>query len=329
MPHAIQSAKAFVVLAVVLVAGAFAAEKVDPKLPAYKSAAEVTGTLRNCGSDATRELMAFWAEGFEKHHPKAKIETENHGATTAPAGLIAGTTDLGPMSREWKQSEIDAFEKKFGYKPTCLKVALDALAVCVHKDNPIKQLSLEQLDAIFSRNRKAGHEKDIANWGDLGLKGEWADKPIKVYIRNSVAGSTAFFKQQVLLGGDFKETAQELAGGTMVMDTVATEKAGIGYTLPLDGPKDVRFVPLVAKGKKEAVEFENANVQTGTYPLARQIILCINYKPKSELDALRREFIRYIVSKEGQEYAVKAGFVPISAELAKQALESVGLQPAK
>ncbi len=128
----------------------------DPKLPDYKVAQGISGTIKSIGSDTLNNLMALWTEGFRSFYPGVKIEVEGKGSSTAPPALIAGTAHFGPMSREMKAKEIDEFEKKFGYKPARIRVAVDSLAVFVHKDNPIDCLSLEQLDAIFSKTRKGG-----------------------------------------------------------------------------------------------------------------------------------------------------------------------------
>ena len=177
---------------------------VDPQLPEYKQANGVSGNLKSVGSDTMNNLMAYWAEGFRKIYPNVQIEIEGKGSSTAPPALIAGTSHFGPMSREMKQAEIAAFEQKFGYKPTPLPTSIDMLAIYVHKDNPLKSLTMAQLDAIFSKNRKAGYEKEIKTWGDLGLEGEWADKPISLYGRNSASGTYGFLKVRAAASASFR-----------------------------------------------------------------------------------------------------------------------------
>src|SRR4029077_13154693 len=204
--------------------------KVDPKLPDYKPVGGVSGNMKSVGSDTMNNLMALWAEGFHKHYPNVEVAVEGKGSTTAPPALIAGTAHFGPMSRPMKQAEIDKFEEKFGYKPTGLATSIDMLAVYVHKDNPIKSLTLPQLDAIFSKTRKAGYAKDITTWGDLGLEGEWADKPISLYGRNSASGTYGFFKEHVLLNGDFKDSVKEQPGSSSVVQGVASDRYAIGYS---------------------------------------------------------------------------------------------------
>jgi phosphate transport system substrate-binding protein len=181
--------------AALLSGAAFAqAVNIDPALPEYRPVEGVSGNLKSIGSDTMNNEMTLWAEGFQAMYPNVQIEIEGKGSSTAPAALIAGTAHFGPMSRPMKAKEIDDFEKRFGYKPTAFRTSIDMLAVYVHKDNPIKGLTFQQVDAIFSKTRKGGLDKDIRTWGDLGLTGEWADKPISLYGRNSASGTYGFFK---------------------------------------------------------------------------------------------------------------------------------------
>src|SRR5882762_1875469 len=185
-----------------------------------------------------------------KIYPNVEVEIEGKGSTTAPPALIAGTAHFGPMSRPMKQAEIDKFEEKFGYKPVGLPTSIDMLAVYVHKDNPLKSLTMQQVDAIYSRTRKAGYEKDITTWGDLGLEGEWADKPISLYGRNSASGTYGFFKEHVLLNGDYKDSVKEQPGSSAVVQGVASDKFAMGYSGIGYKTADVRAVPLARSGNK-------------------------------------------------------------------------------
>ena len=163
----------FLAVAITAAVAATAAVVADTAFPAYKKAGAVAGSLKSIGSDTMNNEMALWAEGFRGFHPEVKIEVEGKGSSTAPPALIAGTANFGPMSRAMKSEEIDQFEKQFGYKPTQLRTSIDMLAVYVNKDNPIKGLTLQQVDAIFSKTLKGGYGKQIVTWGDLGLSGEW------------------------------------------------------------------------------------------------------------------------------------------------------------
>lgn len=300
--------------------------KVDPKIPAYvKSKDDISGKIKSVGSDTMNNLMDYWAEGFKKHYSGVQVEVEGKGSGTAPPALIQGTAQFGPMSRQMKKAEIDEFESKYKYKPTALPTSLDALAVYVHKDNPIKSLTFEQVDAIFSKTRKSGAEKDIKTWGDLGLQGEWADKPVSIYGRNSASGTYAFFKEHVLLGGDYKDSVKEQAGSAAVVQGVANDKFAIGYSGIGYKTADVRAVPLAKTSKGKAIEATAENVYADEYPLSRYLYVYVNYKPNSDLDSLRREFIKYIFSKEGQESVIKEGYYPITEKVAEKALKSVNI----
>lgn len=320
------SVSALAVCALFLSCALFAyALQIDPKLPDYKTVSGVSGTLKSIGSDTLNNLMTLWVEGFRSRYPNVKIAVEGKGSSTAPPALIEGTAQFGPMSREMKSKEIDDFEKKFGYKPSVARVAVDALGVFVHKDNPIQCLTLKQLDAIFSRTHKGGYEKEVKTWGDLGLTGEWADKPISLYGRNSASGTYGYFKEVALFQGDFKDSVKEQPGSSAVVQGVATDRYAIGYSGIGFKTADVKAVPL---GAKDGNCFEpNAeNAYAGDYPLARFLYVYYNKAPQKPLDPLMGEFIRYMLSKEGQIATIKDGFYPISAMLAGQDLKAAGLK---
>jgi phosphate transport system substrate-binding protein len=313
-------------LMVGLAAGAVAVA-VDPELPAFTKNAEVSGNVKSIGSDTMNNMMALWAEGFRSYNSGVKVEIEGKGSSTAPPALIAGTSNFGPMSRQMKSKEIDAFEKRFGYKPTQLRTSIDMLAVYVHKDNPISGLTLQQVDAIFSKTRKGGYGQDILTWGDLGLTGEWKDAPISMYGRNSASGTYGYFKKHALFKGDYRDEVKEQPGSSSVVQGVASDKFGIGYSGIGYMTPDVRAVALSAeKGQvSEFIPAEADYAYSGDYPLARFLYLSVNHKPGSSLDDLRAEFVRFVFSKDGQEVVVKDGYLPVPATVANEELASVGL----
>lgn len=296
--------------------------EVDPNLPSYKSVSGVSGTLKSIGSDTLNNLMTLWSEGFRAKYPAVKISVEGKGSATAPPALIEGTAQFGPMSREMKSSEIQAFEKKFGYKPSSIRAAVDSLAVFVHKDNPIKCLTLKQVDAIFSKTRKGEASKEIKTWGDLGLTGEWTDKPISLYGRNSASGTYAYFKDEALFQGDYSDRVKEQPGSSAVVQGVAADKYAIGYSGIGYKTADVKAVPLaVDEGK--CFEATPENAYSGEYPLARFLYVYFNKKRGQPLDPLMSEFIKYVLSKEGQQVVIKDGFYPVSKTLAEEDLKQV------
>ena len=301
-------------------------QEIDPALKPYeKVSGEVAGSLKCVGSDTMNNLVALWAEGFKKFYPSVQEGIEGKGSASAPPALTEGTSTFGPMSRDWKPSEIDEFKQKHGYAPTVVPVAIDMLAVFVHKDNPLKSLSMQEVDAIFSKNRTGGAKNEIRTWGDLGLEGEWKDKPISLYGRNATSGTYGFFKENALFKGDFKPTVKEQPGSSAVVQAVASDKYGIGYSGIGYKTADVRAVPLSAKQGAAAIATEPKFAYSGEYPLSRFLYLSVNHKPGTVIDPLRGEFIRYVLSATGQGDVRKDGYLPVTGPIAKRALQSVGL----
>jgi phosphate transport system substrate-binding protein len=297
------------------------AQQIDPALPDYKPVSGVSGNLKSIGSDTLNNLMTLWAEAYQKQYPNVKIEIEGKGSSTAPPALIAGTAQFGPMSRPMKSKEIDTFEKKYGYKPTPIRSAIDALAVFVHKDNPIKCLSLQQIDAIFSKTRKGGLDKDIKTWADVGLKGEWASKPLSLYGRNSASGTYGYFKEVALFDGDYKAAVKEQPGSSTVVQGVASDIGGIGYSGIGYKTADVKAVAVSPTQGGTCYEPNVENAVAGNYPIARFLYIYVNKNPNQNLEPLRGEFIRMIYSKQGQQAVVKDGYFPVNKVLAEDDLK--------
>jgi phosphate transport system substrate-binding protein len=284
---------------------------IDPGIKPYQKASGVSGNLNSVGSDTLNNVMTMWAENFQKVYPNVKIQIEGKGSGTAPPALIAGTAQLGPMSREMKPSEIDDFEKKFGYPPTKIKVAIDALAIFVNKDNPLKELTLQQADAIFSKGRACGGPKDITTWGDLGLTGDWAAKPISLYGRNSASGTYGFFKEHALCNGDYKDTVKEQPGSASVVQGIAEDKYGIGYSGIGYQTSGVKSLALAHKAGDPFVPTDPKEVYAGKYPLSRFLYVYVNQTPNKPLDPLVKQFLLYVLSHDGQEVVVKDGYMPL------------------
>ncbi len=313
-----------ILVALITITAAQALE-IDPALPSYASVSGVSGNLKSVGSDTLNNLMALWSEGFRAKYPGVKISIEGKGSSTAPPALIEGTAQFGPMSREMKSKEIDEFEKKFGYKPSRVRVAVDSLAVFVNKDNPIKCLTLKQVDAIFSKTRKGGQAKEAKTWGDLGLTGQWADKPISLFGRNSASGTYGYFKEVALFHGDFRDGVKEQPGSSAVVQGIATDKYAIGYSGVGYKTADVKTVPLAVK-EGQCYDATAENAYAGDYPLARFLYIYFNKKPNQPLDPLMTEFIKFVFSKEGQLLVIKDGFYPVSKALADEDLKALGIK---
>jgi len=303
-------------VALSLFTSATAQVAVDPKLATYERVGGVSGNLNSIGSDTLNNLMTLWAEGFRAMYPNVNIQIEGKGSSTAPPALIEGTAQLGPMSRPMKAKELDAFEKKFGYKPTPIKVAIDALAVFTHKDNPVKGLSLTQVDSIFSSTYKRGGEP-ATTWGDVGLSGTWASRPFSLYGRNSASGTYGLFKEIALKDGDYKDTVKEQPGSSSVVQGVASDVGGIGYSGIGYKTSGVKAIAL-GEDDKNVYDPSVENSLSGDYPLARFLYVYVNKKPNDPLDQLTLEFIKFVLSKAGQGIVVKDGYYPLPSAVADE-----------
>ncbi len=315
--------RTYAVIAAVVAGGVFLgaqAQQVDPALTAYQRTSGVSGSLNSVGSDTMNNMMTLWAETFRRFYPSVKIQVEGKGSSTAPPSLIAGTSQFGPMSRPMRATEIDQFEAKYGYKPTELRTSYDALAVYVHKDNPIDKLTLAQVEAVFSKSRKRGYKQNVTTWGQLGLTGEWANRPISIYGRNSASGTYGFFKEHALKNGDYKDTVKEQPGSASVVQGITEDRYGIGYSGIGYRTSGVKAVPLAETDKGPFSDGSYVDVQSGKYPLWRFLLIYINKAPGRPMDPLVTEFVKLMYSKEGQEAVVKDGYMPLSA---KQAAEEI------
>lgn len=314
------------IASIIMTHSAQAQVKVDQDLPDYKPVEGVSGDIKAVGSDTLNNLMALWSEGFKKIYPNVQVEIEGKGSSTAPPALIEGTSNFGPMSRKMKDKEIDAFVEKYGYAPVELPTSIDMLAVYVNKDNPINGMTIPQVDAIFSKTRKMGYSEDITNWGQLNLDGQFSNLPISVYGRNSASGTYGYFKKHVLGKGDYKDSVKEQPGSSAVVQGVASDIGGIGYSGIGYKTADVKAIALAPSEGDEMIPATPEYAYTGEYPLARYLYIYVNYKPGSQLDPIRREFIKYIFSKQGQEMVVKDGYYPVTADIARETLEQVGIE---
>ena len=301
-----------------------AADLLDPKLPIYTKTSGVSGNLSSVGSDTLANLMTLWAEDFKRNYPNINIQIQAAGSSTAPPALTEGTSNMGPMSRKMKDKELEAFEKKFGYKPTAIPVAIDALAVFVHKDNPIKGMSIVDVDALFSSTRKCGGAKDISTWNDLGVGGSLGRQDIQIYGRNSVSGTYGYFKSKALCKGDFRSSVNEQPGSASVVQSVSTSLNGIGYSGIGYKTSSVRAIPLSKKGG-DFIEASPEMAVTGKYPLSRFLYVYVNKAPNKPLAPLEREFIKMLMSKSGQEVVVKDGYIPLPSKVVEKTLTSLGI----
>jgi phosphate transport system substrate-binding protein len=302
----------------------FSSLAIDKDLPEYNKVSGISGNLSSVGSDTLANMMTFWAEDFKRTYPNVNIQIQAAGSSTAPPALTEATSNLGPMSRKMKSREIEAFEKRFGYKPTAVRVAIDALAVFVHKDNPIKGLRIDQVDAIFSNNRKCGTDKDADRWGDLGLTGDWKGRDIQLYGRNSVSGTYGYFKKKALCKGDFKNSVNEQPGSASVVQSVSASLNGIGYSGIGYKTSGVRALALSKKGDNY-VEANMANAISKKYPLSRFLYVYVNKHPNKTLAPMDAEFLKMILSKSGQKIVEKDGYIPLPSSVVIKEMKKLGL----
>lgn len=293
----------------------------ETKLKKYEAVAGISGTLNSVGSDTLNNMMTLWAESFKRAYPNVTIQIEGKGSSTAPPALIQGVSQLGPMSREMKSKEVDDFEKKFGYKPTKVGVAIDALAVFVHKDNPIQGMSLKHVDSAFSSTYSRGG-KNAASWGDLGLSGSWGGKPVTLYGRNSASGTYGFFQKVALKKGSYKTSVKQQPGSAAVVNSVANDLSGIGYSGIGYKTSGVRALPISASGtnyKEPTLD----NCLNKSYPLARVLYVYVNKKPGQKLDKLTKQFLAFALSYEGQQIVAKDGYYPLTGSAASMFLKNL------
>jgi phosphate transport system substrate-binding protein len=293
---------------------------VDKEIPAYSKASGVSGNISSVGSDTLANLMTLWAEEFKRVYPNVNIQIQAAGSSTAPPALTEGTSNLGPMSRKMKDKEIQAFESKYGYKPTAIPVAIDALAVFVHKDNPVKGMTIAEVDAVFSSTRKCGATLGIDSWGKAGLTGAWENRDIQLFGRNSVSGTYGYFKEHALCSGDFRNNVNEQPGSASVVQSVSTSINSIGYSGIGYKTSSVRAVPLAKKAGEPFVEATAENAIEGSYPLSRYLYVYVNKAPNKPLDPITREFVKMILSQQGQQVVVKDGYIPLPAKTVSKLL---------
>ncbi|QTH65148.1 phosphate ABC transporter substrate-binding protein PstS family protein [Psychrosphaera ytuae] len=298
---------------------------VDKDIPTYEKTSGISGNLSSVGSDTLANMMTFWAEEFKRFYPNVNIQIQAAGSSTAPPALTEGTSQFGPMSRTMKSKEIESFEKRYGYKPTAIPVAIDALAVFVHKDNPIKGLKISEVDAIFSSTRKCGGDKDVDRWGDLGLTGEWAAKDVQLFGRNSVSGTYGYFKKKGLCKGDFKNNVNEQPGSASVVQSVSSSLNGIGYSGIGYKTSGVRTVPLAKRGENY-IDATTENAVSGEYPLSRFLYVYVNKHPNKPLSPMEAEFVKMVLSQSGQKIVEKDGYIPLPAAVVQKQLAKLGLK---
>ena len=312
-----------------------AATPLDPGLPDYVPVPQnLTGILHVVGSD-TMDVVTFgWIQLFRKYHPNIHVTIEARSSLTACPALLSGAADLGTITRRPPDDDIAAFEAKFGYKPLILRVGggsyavedhAHAIAVYVNRSNPIERLTLAQLDAIYSRERKLGAPAPILTWGQLGLTGEWADRPIVPYTARRPNGIVTAFQESVMLMGDFRVGIHERTNAphtrvlTAVVAAVAEDPNGIGFAGFAQGNAEVKSLPIALTAEGPYVAGTLATALDQTYPLTRSIYIAINKPPGQPLAPNVQEFLRMVLSRPGQQVIAEEGnFLPLPAAIVKE-----------
>ncbi len=285
-----------------------------PPVPDYERQPGVAGKITSVGSDTLANLMTFWSQEFKALYPQVKFQIQASGSSTAPPALTEGTATLGPMSRELKPSEVREFVREYGYPPTVLRVAMDAIAIFVERRNPLTGLTLNDVDALFSQTRFCGSNASITQWSQLGVSAPLAHAPVRLFGRNSVSGTYGLFKVMALCDGDFKPTVNEQPGSASVVLSVASSRNGMGYAAY--GYKTAGVKALAIGADRSAlIPLTMKTVRDETYPYARYLYLVINKAPNQPLPTLEREFLRYILSRQGQQQVQRDGYFPVREDV--------------
>jgi phosphate transport system substrate-binding protein len=312
--------------------------KVDPSIAAWKPG-EVKSVpeeeINLVGADVMDEICLGWAKIYREAYPRLSVTLDLRASGAGAPGLISGKGDLAPVGREMLPAEEKAFVDKFGYEPFRIRVATGSVGslgktatsiVLVDKDNPIKGLSLAQLDAIYSTTRKRG-DADIKTWGDLGLSGDWATRPIHKYGLKSPNGIEWFFKIEVMQMGDYKNDIEFVKGRgfthafNVAAEDMAQHPGGITYALLANVTPNVKVVPLSAKDGGPYLAPTLENVYAHKYPLSRYVYLYVNRKPGTALEPKVKEFLKMVLSRQGQDVVAKEGvYIPLLPEVVKEEL---------
>lgn len=288
---------------------------VDPKIGDYVHAGDVSGSVRAVGSSTLSNLLNRWVQDFRLLYPQVQVEVVGGGSGIAMPALLEGKSDLAPMSRPMNRDEIAVFEKKFGYPPTRVTVALDAIAVYVHKDNPIERITLAQLDGIFSISRRRGGP-EVRRWGQLGAAGEWQDLPITIKSPASTHGMHGLFRELVLNGGGYRLDLRAEPVSTSIVQGVGAERGAIGFASYFYATRRTKILPVAANEGGPFIAPTQADAASGRYPLTRFLAIYVNKKPGEPVAGASRALLAFICSRQGQEVVARDGNYPLSAEAA-------------
>lgn len=315
--------------------------KVDPAMPRWKPGAvdvQPEEELNIVGADVMDEITLGWVKLMRQAYPRLSVTMEARASGSGAPGLISGQGMLAPVGRELLPAEEKAFVDKFGYKPFSVRVATGsagslgktaASIIMVDKNNPVQCLSLPELDAIYSTSDKLGHAP-IRTWGDLGLKGEWASRPIHLYGLKSPNGIEWFFKQRVMQGGDYRTDIQFTKGRgfthafNVAAEDMAQHPGGLTYALLANVTPNVKVVPLSETDGGRCYLPTVKNVYAHAYPLSRYVYIFVNRPPGKPLEPKVKEFLKLVLSKQGQDVVAKEGvYIPLQTSVVKEELDKL------
>jgi phosphate transport system substrate-binding protein len=314
---------------------------VDPSIPAWQPGpleTEPEEEFNVVGADVMDEMTLGWVKLFRQAYPKLSVTMEARASGAGAPGLIEGRAHVAPVGRELLPAEEKAFVDKFGYEPLAIRVATGSVSslgktastiVLVDKDNPIQGLTFAQLDAIYSKTRKRGHA-DIKTWGDLGLKGEWAHRPIHLYGLKPPNGIEWYFKNRVMLGGDWKDGIENVKGQgfthafTVAAHDMAQHPGGLTYALLANVTPDVKVVPIAENDHEPFVAPTTESVASHQYPLSRYVYIFVNRPPGKPLEPKVKEFLKLVLSREGQQQVADDGvYIPLNADVVREELRKL------
>jgi phosphate transport system substrate-binding protein len=288
------------------------------------------------GADVMDEMTLGWVKLMRQAYPRLSVTMEARASGTGAPALIAGRAHVAPIGREMLPAEEKAFIDKFGYKPFAIRVATGSVGslgkttasvILVDKDNPIAGLTLAQLDAIYGVDRRRGEEKDIKSWGDLGLKGVRKDQPIHLYGLAAQNGIEAYFQARVLQGGAYKRDIQFTKGAgfthavNVAIEDMANKPGGLTYAMLANVRPNVRVVPLSDGSSGRFVSPSTETVYEHTYPLSRYVYVYVSREPGKPLEPKIKEFVKLVLSYEGQEEVAKDGvYLPLTPQIVREVL---------
>ncbi|MDR3684336.1 MAG: substrate-binding domain-containing protein [Geothrix sp.] len=290
--------------------------KVDPAIPTYVSSGSLTGTIESIGADSLADVWDEWQQAFRAQHPGVQFKVVQTLSKTALDALMAGTVPLIHMAREMTIPEYQAFEKKWGYPPTKVLICFDAFIVFVNSSNPIKEIGMDQLDAVLSTTRAAGYPKDIETWGDLGGRGDWAKRPIHVYFRAEGTASWSVVKDLVLQKGTFKPKIIDKPDYPSIADAVLTDANGLAIGTLATWYSRNRTLAVIPLQGRDALMPTQENVTSGRYPMSKGFFLYVNHAPGKALPPVLAEFLNFALSREGQQAVAQSSLYPLPADLA-------------